>query len=106
MAIGGRWSSHTAHILLTRPSVSSCVRQGCNPLKSFPGFSICGLTKNNVPTYFCFMTMPVLGTDQDWNRVTWETPSSEAIPFRRKPLGLRASYVTRRKRMYEVNKCG
>ncbi len=28
----------------------------------------------------------VLGTDPDRNRVTWETPSSEAIPFRRKPL--------------------
>ncbi len=25
-------------------------------------------------------------TDPDRNRVTWETPSSEAIPFRRMPL--------------------
>jgi hypothetical protein len=28
----------------------------------------------------------VRGTDPDRNRVTWETPSSEAIPFHRKPL--------------------
>jgi hypothetical protein len=28
----------------------------------------------------------VFGTDPDRNRVTWETPSSEAISFRRKPL--------------------
>ncbi len=28
----------------------------------------------------------LFGTDPDWNRVTWETPSGEAIPFRRKPL--------------------
>ncbi len=28
----------------------------------------------------------LLGTDPDRNRVTWETPSSEAIPFLRKPL--------------------
>ncbi len=26
------------------------------------------------------------GTDPDRNRVTWETPSSEPIPCRRKPL--------------------
>ncbi len=26
----------------------------------------------------------VFGTDPDRNRVTWETPSSEAIPFRQK----------------------
>ncbi len=26
----------------------------------------------------------LLGTDPDRNRVTWETPSSEAIPFRQK----------------------
>ncbi len=32
---GGRWSSHTAQIFLTRPSVSSCVRHGCNPLERF-----------------------------------------------------------------------
>ncbi len=30
----------------------------------------------------------LFGTDPDRNRVTWETPSSEAIPFRRKPLML------------------
>ncbi len=28
--------SHTAQIFLTRPSVSSCVRHGCNPLEMFP----------------------------------------------------------------------
>ncbi len=28
----------------------------------------------------------LFGTDPDRNRVTWETPSSEAIPFRWKPL--------------------
>jgi hypothetical protein len=28
----------------------------------------------------------LFGTDPDRNRVTWETPSSEAIPCRRKPL--------------------
>ncbi len=42
----------------------------------------------------------VFGTDTDRNRVTWETPSSEAIPFRRKlyrRVRLRASYSTRRK---------
>ncbi len=33
----GRWSSHPAQIFLTRPSVSSCVRHGCNPLERFPG---------------------------------------------------------------------
>jgi hypothetical protein len=32
--------------------------------------------------------------------------SSEAIPFRRKLQGVRASYATRRKRRYEANKCG
>ncbi len=48
----------------------------------------------------------LFGTDPDRNRVTWETPSSEAIPFRRKPLGVRASYATQRKRRYEANKCG
>jgi hypothetical protein len=39
---GGRWSNHTAQIFLTWPSVSSCVRHGCNPLERFPGFVICG----------------------------------------------------------------
>jgi hypothetical protein len=34
-------------------------------------------------------------TDPDRKRVTWETHSSEAIPFRWKPLDVRASYVTR-----------
>jgi hypothetical protein len=29
--------------------------------------------------------MVLFGTEPDRNRVTWETPSSEAIPFRRKP---------------------
>ena len=33
---GVRWSSHTAQIFLTRPSVSSCVRHGCIPLEGFP----------------------------------------------------------------------
>jgi hypothetical protein len=33
---GVRWSSHTAQIFLTRPSVSSCVRHGCNSLERFP----------------------------------------------------------------------
>ncbi len=33
---GGRWSSHTAQIFLTRPSVSSCVLHGCHPLERFP----------------------------------------------------------------------
>ncbi len=28
----------------------------------------------------------LFGTDPDRNRATWETPSSEAIPYRRKPL--------------------
>ncbi len=32
---------------------------------------------------FCF---GLFGTDPDRNRVTWETPSSEAIPFCRKPF--------------------
>ncbi len=31
-------------------------------------------------------TILLFGTDPDRNRVTWETPSSEAIPFRQKPL--------------------
>ena len=30
--------------------------------------------------------IPLFGTDPDRNRVTWETPSSEAIPNRWKPL--------------------
>ncbi len=47
----------------------------------------------------------LFGTDPDRNRVTRETPSSEAIPHRRKPLGVCASYVTQRKRRY-ANKCG
>ncbi len=48
----------------------------------------------------------VFGTDPDRNRVTRETPSSEAIPRRWKPLGVRASYAAQRKRRYEANKCG
>ena len=48
----------------------------------------------------------VFGTDPDRNRVTWETTCSEAIPHRRKPLSVRPSFVTRRKRRYEANKCG
>ncbi len=48
----------------------------------------------------------VFGTDTDRNRVTRETPRSEAIPHRRKPLGLHASHATQRKRRYEANKCG
>jgi hypothetical protein len=28
------------------------------------------------------------------NRVTWETPSSEAIPLLQEPIGVLASYVT------------
>ncbi len=32
------------------------------------------------------LTLPLFGTDPDRNRVTWETPSSELIPCRRKPL--------------------
>ncbi len=28
--------NHTGQIFLTRPSVSSCVRHGCNPLERFP----------------------------------------------------------------------
>ncbi len=48
----------------------------------------------------------MFGIDPDRNRVTWETPSSEAIPFRRKPLGVRPSYTTRRKHRYEAYKCG
>ncbi len=50
-----------------------------------------------VRTYFCFMTMPVLGTDQDRNRNTW-LPS--------KAIGISAYYATRRKCRYEANKCG
>ena len=42
----------------------------------------------------------------DISRVTWETPSSEAVPSVRSHLGVRASYTTRRKRRYEANKCG
>jgi hypothetical protein len=26
------------------------------------------------------VTLRLFGTDPDWNRVTWETPNSEAIP--------------------------
>jgi hypothetical protein len=48
----------------------------------------------------------MFGTVPDWNRVTWETPSSEAIPSVESHLGVRASYATRRKRRYEANKCG
>jgi hypothetical protein len=33
-----------------------------------------------------FCAVVVFGIDPDRNRVTWETPSSEAIPFRRKPI--------------------
>jgi hypothetical protein len=33
-----------------------------------------------------FLYVYMFGTDPDRNRVTWETPSSEAIPCRRKPL--------------------
>ena len=42
----------------------------------------------------------------DISRVTWETHSSEAVPSVRSHLGVRGSYVTRRKRRYEANKCG
>ncbi len=40
------------------------------------------------------------------NRVTWETPSSEAIPLLQEPIGVLASYATHNKRRYEANKCG
>ncbi len=43
---------------------------------------------------------------RDISRVTWETPSSEAVPSIRSRLGVRASYATRHKRRYEANKCG
>ncbi len=69
-------------------------------------------SKKNLDSYFfvtsfglfiCEKDVNVLfGTDPDRNRVTWLTPSSEAIPFRRKPLGVRASYATRRKRRCAV----
>ncbi len=36
---------------------------------------------------FCsFGAVVVFGIDPDRNRVTWETRSSEAIPFHRKPI--------------------
>ncbi len=37
-------------------------------------------------TLILFTLFPLFGTDPDQNRATWETPSSEAIPCRRKPL--------------------
>jgi hypothetical protein len=52
------------------------------------------------------LRLRVLGTDPDRNSITWETPSSEAIPHRRKPLGVHASYAAQRKCRYEANKCG
>ncbi len=39
------------------------------------------------------------------NRVTWETPSSEAIPLLQEPIGVLASYATHAQRRYEANKC-
>ena len=44
--------------------------------------SLCG--KNSA--HWLKVERPLFGTDPDRNRATWETPSSEAIPFRRKPL--------------------
>jgi hypothetical protein len=55
-------------------------------------FCICNHYVLNFDTYSSKLTLTLLrynlvfGTDPDRNRVTWETPSSEAIPFRRKPL--------------------
>ena len=96
----------SGQIFLTRPSVSSCVRHGCNPLKRFPGFSIWGLTKNKCAHLLLLYDNASVGHRPRPNRVTWETPSREAIPFLWKPLGVRASYATRRKRKYKANKCG
>ena len=35
----------------------------------------------------------MFGTDPDRNRVTWETPSSEAFTLLPEPVGVFASYV-------------
>jgi hypothetical protein len=46
--------------------------------------------------FFMFAAPLLFDTDPDRNRVTWETPSSEAIPTvkTQKPIGVRASYAT------------
>ncbi len=53
---------------------------------------------NQTVFFFCYRTIGIsnillansrnylFGTDPDRNRVTWDIPSSEAIPVRRKPL--------------------
>ena len=48
-----------------------------------------------------FVFVPSIGinsllfsTDLDRNRVTWENPSSEAIPLLQEPIGVLASYAT------------
>jgi len=40
------------------------------------------------------------------NRVTWETPSSEAVVPLQELVGVLASYVPHAKCGYEANKCG
>ena len=59
-----------------------------------------GYRKSPLLLSFLYLHLP------DKSRVTWETPSSEAVPSVRSHLGVRASYATRRKRRYEANKCG
>ncbi len=59
-----------------------------------------GYRKSPLLLSFLYLHLP------DISRVTWETPSSEAVPSIRSHLGVRASYATRRKGRYEANKCG
>ncbi len=53
----------------------------CSPLSLSPVINLSPVTMTPV-----INLSPVFGTDPDQNRVTWETPSSEPIPNRRKPL--------------------
>jgi hypothetical protein len=41
-----------------------------------------------------FKHFPSVRHRPDQNRVTWETPSSKAIPLLQEPIGVLASYVT------------
>ncbi len=49
-------------------------------------FLIWPVINQGVARFCSFGTVVVFRIDPDRNKVTWETPSSEAIPFRRKQL--------------------
>jgi hypothetical protein len=66
--------------LLTDYQSNTCQRVATSLLTDYQS-NTCQRVATSLPK-----RLSVFGTDPDRNRVTWETPSSEAIPFRRKPL--------------------